>query len=101
MNKASGTAAEAFSAQWIEAWNSHNVEDILSHYDDDVVFLSPVAAQRVGNGRVVGKQALRNYWSAGLSVLFLMSAILLVGGLLLLQVGTAGGEQVSSPSIQG
>ncbi len=33
------------------------------------------------------------------NLLFLMSAILLVGGLLLLQVGTAGGGQVSQTTI--
>jgi len=34
---------------------------------------------------------------SSVNLLFLSSAIFLVGGLLLLQVGTAGGGQVSSP----
>lgn len=67
MNNASRTSAEVFAAHWISAWNSHDIEAILSHYSDDVVFLSPVAAQRTGNGRVIGREALRSYWSAGLA----------------------------------
>ena len=67
MNNASRTSAEAFAAHWISAWNSHDIEAILSHYSDDVVFLSPVAAQRTGDGRVIGREALRSYWSAGLA----------------------------------
>lgn len=59
--------AAAFAHDWIEAWNSHDLEAILSHYDPQIVFLSPVAALRVGNGRVVGLEALRAYWSAGLA----------------------------------
>jgi len=61
MNDASCTSAEDFAAHWIGAWNSHDIEAILSHYGDDVVFLSPVAAQRTGNGRVIGREALRSY----------------------------------------
>ena len=67
MNHASRTLAEDFAAHWIGAWNSHDIEAILSHYGEDVVFLSPVAAQRTGNGRVIGREALRSYWSAGLT----------------------------------
>lgn len=67
MDTGSRNAAEAFAAHWIEAWNSHNIDAILSHYVDDVEFLSPLAAQRVGHGRVVGLTALRNYWGAGLA----------------------------------
>jgi hypothetical protein len=27
--------AERFAAEWIEAWNNHNLEQILAHYEDD------------------------------------------------------------------
>jgi hypothetical protein len=67
MDTFSHDAAEAFAADWLDAWNRHDINAILSHYADDVVFLSPVAEQRVGNGRVVGRDALARYWSAGLS----------------------------------
>ena len=59
--------ARAFAEEWIAAWNSHDIDRILSHYAAEIVFLSPVAQQRVGNGRVVGVSALRNYWGTALT----------------------------------
>ena len=58
----------AFSADWVAAWNAHDVEAVLSHFHDDVVFTSPTAARVVpaSGGVVRGKQALREYWTAGL-----------------------------------
>ena len=53
--------ADAFAAEWIAAWNAHDLERILSHYAEDIVFLSPVAARVTGSGRVEGKTALRAY----------------------------------------
>ena len=59
--------AATFAADWIAAWNSHDIERILGHYAAEIVFLSPVAARRMGRGRVEGLPALRAYWSAGLA----------------------------------
>jgi hypothetical protein len=49
-------------------WNAHDVEQVLGHFDDDVVFTSPVAVQLLddSDGIVRGKTALREYWSEGL-----------------------------------
>ncbi|MEZ5856835.1 MAG: nuclear transport factor 2 family protein [Hyphomicrobiaceae bacterium] len=58
--------ARAFAADWIAAWNAHDLDRILSHYAEDIVFLSPVAERRVGSGRVVGRAALGAYWRKGL-----------------------------------
>jgi len=64
------TDAEArdFAREWIAAWNSHNLDSILSHYDDEVILTSPVAARILGEamGTVQGKSALRQYFSRGL-----------------------------------
>jgi hypothetical protein len=60
--------AHRFAGQWLQAWNSHDLEAVLSHFSDDVVFSSPTAAQ-LGAGRdgvVYGKAALRDYWAEGL-----------------------------------
>jgi hypothetical protein len=38
--------AAAFAAERVEAWNDHDVEAVLAHCHDDVVFSSPVAAVR-------------------------------------------------------
>ena len=60
-------SARAFALDWIESWNAHNLDRILDHYAPEIVFLSPVAHKRVGNGRVVGHDALRAYWGQGLA----------------------------------
>jgi len=62
--------AEEFAPKWIAAWNSHNLDAILSHYDDDVVLTSPVAAAMLNlpSGTVEGKLALRDYFKRGLEM---------------------------------
>ena len=40
--------AEKFSTQWIEAWNSHDLDRILLHYSDDFEMSSPNIAQIAG-----------------------------------------------------
>jgi ketosteroid isomerase-like protein len=63
--------AERFAAQWADDWNSHDLERILAHYTDDVVFASPRLVEIMGDpkGEVRGKDALRAYWARGLEVL--------------------------------
>jgi ketosteroid isomerase-like protein len=34
---------DAFAEDWIAAWNAHDLDRVLSHYADDIVFLSPIA----------------------------------------------------------
>lgn len=60
--------AVAFGEQWERAWNAHDVESVLEHFHDDVVFTSPVAAKFLPAtaGIVHGKTALRDYWIAAL-----------------------------------
>ncbi len=61
-------AAKEFVDHWLRDWNAHDLEALLSHYRDDVVFTSPVAAQLLdgSDGIISGKDALRAYWSEGL-----------------------------------
>jgi steroid delta-isomerase-like uncharacterized protein len=60
--------AERLAAHWIAAWNAHDLDAIMSHYADDVEIASPVAAQLLGgDGRVLGKPALRAYFARGLA----------------------------------
>ena len=60
--------ARQFASEWIAAWNSHDLEAILSHYDENVVLTSPVAAKLLNDpsGTVRGKNALREYFHRGL-----------------------------------
>ena len=62
--------AREFASHWIAAWNSHDLDAILSHYAEDVTLTSPVAAKLLNDptGTVSGKQALREYFTRGLAV---------------------------------
>lgn len=60
--------AQKFADRWVEDWNSHDVERILEHFSDDVLFTSPVAQTLMGTDGVVrGKAALREYWGYALT----------------------------------
>ncbi len=60
--------AETFARAWVSAWNDRDIDRILSHYADAVVFHSPRIALVMGNGAasISGKPALRDYWTAAL-----------------------------------
>ena len=53
---------------WVAAWNAHDLELIMTHYEDAIELTSPVAAQMLGKagGKVVGKANLRAYFQRGL-----------------------------------
>jgi len=57
-----------FADDWICAWNSHDLDAILSHYAPEIVLTSPVAARLLNDpsGAVTGQAALRSYFSRGL-----------------------------------
>jgi hypothetical protein len=67
MNEESATR---FATAWISAWNSHDLDEIMSHYTDDVTLTSPTAAALLGDprGEVRGIAALRAYFRKGLDV---------------------------------
>jgi hypothetical protein len=57
-----------FATEWVQAWNSHDLERILSHYNDAVSLISPRARLVLGveDGAVRGKTALRYYMKRAL-----------------------------------
>ena len=57
-----------FAEHWIAAWNAHDLELIMSHYEDAIELTSPVAAQLLGaaDGKVAGKTNLKAYFRRGL-----------------------------------
>jgi ketosteroid isomerase-like protein len=59
-----------FSGQWLAAFNAHDLEAVLAHFAEDVVFSSPVAARVLPDtaGVVRGKPALRAYWTRALTL---------------------------------
>ncbi len=62
-------AATELAAEWIAAWNSHDLERIFGHYTDDFEMRSPLIVQRgfATAGVLRGKDAIRPYWGAGLA----------------------------------
>ena len=62
--------AREFAGAWVQAWNAHDLDRIMTHYEDDVVLVSPVAARILDDptGTVTGKAALRSYFRRGLDV---------------------------------
>jgi len=57
-----------FAADWVEAWNSHDLNRVLSHYEEDVVLTSPRIRLILGkdDGTISGKAALRDYMGLAL-----------------------------------
>ncbi len=53
---------------WLAAWNAHDLDLIMSHYDDAIELISPVAVRLLGtpDGKVAGKANLRAYFQRGL-----------------------------------
>jgi hypothetical protein len=63
------TKNEAWSLanHWVAAWNAHDLDLIMAHYEDAIELTSPVAAQLLtSDGKVVGKANLRAYFQRGL-----------------------------------
>ena len=62
--------ADHFAEEWIQAWNCHDLELILSHYSDDFVMSSPRIAVVAGepSGTLKGKPAIRAYWEKTLAL---------------------------------
>jgi hypothetical protein len=60
--------ARQFAERWIDAWNRHDLDAVLSHYAEDFEFSSPLIVEMLGNasGTLKGKPAVRAYWSTGL-----------------------------------
>ena len=53
---------------WAAAWNGHDLDAIMAHYEDAVELTSPAAALLLGapDGKVIGKATLRAYFKRGL-----------------------------------
>ena len=57
-----------FAEEWIRAWNSHDLDMIMSHYSDDCEITTPMIKTALGidSGSLAGKSNVRNYWRAAL-----------------------------------
>ncbi len=61
--------ASAFAHEWIAAWNSHDLDRVLSHYTNDFEIASPMIRLTTGadSGTLFGKPAIRSYWEIALA----------------------------------
>lgn len=62
-------AAQVFAADWIAAWNAHDLPRILGHYAADFTMASPFIRVIAGepSGVLKGHAAVGAYWSKALA----------------------------------
>ena len=60
--------AQQFAAEWIAAWNAHDIDAVLAHYADDFTMTTPMIQKLLGipSGTLQGKRAVGDYWRAAL-----------------------------------
>ncbi len=60
--------AEQFAQDWIEAWNAHDLNQVLSHYAENFEMSSPRIIDIAGepSGLLKGKAAVGAYWAIAL-----------------------------------
>jgi predicted ester cyclase len=53
---------------WVAAWNAHDLDLIMTHYEDAIELTSPVIALLLStpDGKITGKANLRAYFKRGL-----------------------------------
>lgn len=63
--------AKKFAQDWITSWNSHDLEDILTHYSDDIEITTPMIKMALGvdTGTLKGKENVADYWRKALAKL--------------------------------
>lgn len=60
--------AEAFTKEWIDAWNAHDPERIVGHYGEPLRYVSPLVDKRFPElgGVIRDKNTLKQYVRMGL-----------------------------------
>ena len=60
--------ARAFAKDWIESWNAHDLNRVMSHYDNDVEYYSVFLLKLTDNktGMLRGKEKIKEYLGKGL-----------------------------------
>ena len=59
----------ALAAEWVEAWNAHDLDTIMALYAPQIVFQTPTIIDTLGlaDGRVTGREELREHFARGLA----------------------------------
>lgn len=60
--------AHSFANNWIKSWNAHDLEQVMSHYDDNVEYFSAFLLKLTDNksGFLHGKENVKKYLAKGL-----------------------------------
>ncbi|WP_420603830.1 nuclear transport factor 2 family protein [Flagellimonas sp.] len=60
--------AHKFAEKWIKSWNSHDLDDIMAHYTEDIEITTPMIKMAAGidSGTLKGKKAVADYWEKAL-----------------------------------
>jgi ketosteroid isomerase-like protein len=60
--------AQQFAREWLEAWNSHDLDRLMSHFTEDFQMTSPfiVTLMNEPTGTITGKAKVRAYWAQAL-----------------------------------
>lgn len=60
--------AKRFAELWVAAWNSHDINAVLTHYSDDFEMTTPMIQRVMGieSGTLKGKKAVGDYWRSAL-----------------------------------
>ena len=40
--------AQSFAAEWVAAWNAHDIDAVLAHYADDFTMTTPMIKNLLG-----------------------------------------------------
>ena len=75
--------AQNFANDWIDAWNAHDLDRVLSHYANNIEYFSAFSIKLTGNesGVIHGKENVKDYLYKGLqaypSLHFILKNVLL------------------------
>ncbi len=60
--------AAVFANEWVNAWNAHDLDAVMAHYSDDILFYSPfvIKLNNDPSGCITNKDDLRNYFARAL-----------------------------------
>ncbi|KQS26558.1 nuclear transport factor 2 family protein [Dyadobacter sp. Leaf189] len=57
-----------FANSWLQSWNNHDIEGVLSHFSEDVQVTTPMIKIATGGteNTLYGKDAVRDYWNVAI-----------------------------------
>ncbi|BDS09500.1 nuclear transport factor 2 family protein [Aureispira anguillae] len=63
--------AQLFAKEWISAWNSHDLNEILKYYSEEVEIITPMIKIALGldEGSLKGKAKVADYWGKALNTI--------------------------------